>query len=323
MSSEGFDAVLLAEDGDASGVGAQTWDADSKIWPFDSETMQKTQVINNSQGLKGTRHHHWNLTSEGNYTVGGTVTMRPGRLCLDWFLPHILGTAAAGTTFAVADTLLPFSLLIDKGYGLGDGGLFGHEYIDCVVSRATFSASAGQPLVMALDIVGKTADRVKAWPQEAAVRTLPTFNPDVSDRPIEMNEGVLTLWSASRQFESFELVIDNFVTPKFRNSKTAVSLDPSDRVVTLRADLDHTTAMQTAVTEKGATGAAGSLVFTSADGMATTFTFAKLIAMPDQDPTVGGKGDVLRPVTFQAFGTDDMASNDEHEIVVTNDSTET
>lgn len=283
------------------GASAHTFDSSSEAYEFLSESIQKVGTILDTNGLRGTRSHHSAKTATGPYEVGGDITMNPDPAGLDLWLPRILGAAESNDTFAVADTLPAFGLLIDRV-----GSKF--EYTDCLVNRATFRASQGGLLEMILNIMGRTEV------VGTAGSSLPAVGAAANNAPYAMTQGVLTLASGAREFEDFELVIDNAIERKFRNSVTATSLVPTDRIVTLKMNGPFTSGTLSALYAQALAGATGTLVFTNGQ-MSTTFTFATL-QVPAKSPVISGRGEIIMPLEMTAR----MASTT-REIVVTHDST--
>ena len=83
-------------------------------------------------GLKKLLKNHFELFRGDSHTR----VFNPAPDELDNLLPRILGAAAVGDVFDVAETLPSFTVFIDK---VGD--IF--QYDDCKCNRATFRASAG------------------------------------------------------------------------------------------------------------------------------------------------------------------------------------
>jgi hypothetical protein len=105
--------------------------------------------------------------------------------------------------------------------------------------------------------------------------------------------------SGTQEIEEGELVIDNFLDVKFRNSQTAASIRAADRLVTFAARIPlTTTTLSTYFGDK--TAADATLVITNGTA-ATTFTLNNF-KIPDEGPEQNGKDESLLVLTGTARG---------------------
>jgi hypothetical protein len=296
LASTGAQSRLYIE----PGAAAHTFDSSSETYEFIRESLAKRGTIVDTNGIRGTRSHHEMKTRFGTYEVGGEIVMNPDPAMLDLWLPRILGANESTDTFALAETLQPFGVLIDRV-----GGTF--EYTDCYVNKATFRGQQGQMVELTLEIWGAT---------EATGTSAPSVSIAIASNtaPYIFSDLALTLQSASRTCLDFELVIDNMLERRFANSVTATSITPQDRMVTLRTTTPFTSTEMSALYGQSLLGAAGTLVLTNG-AMSTTFTFGKL-QVPSISPSVGGKTEVSLRLEMVARMTSTT-----RELVVTHDST--
>lgn len=266
---------------------------------FISETLSKHQSIVERDGIRGTRSHTALDTRLGNAPVDGTLVMEPTPEDLAIWFPRILGAAAAGTSYLLAETVPDFALWVDR-----IAKVFG--YAKNWVDRATFSASEGQPMRMSLELVG-TDEAV------ANAGTFPALTITYT-QPYLFTDMVLTLGGTARQAKEFTLTIDNhLIKDRFFNS-TIRQLAPSeDRTVTLSCTVPYSVE-NTALYAQALAGAAGTLVLTNA-GYSTTFSFG-VLQVPYDTPTVTGKGEVMLTLNMVARKTGSTL-----ELAVTHDST--
>lgn len=262
-----------------------------------SESVKKTGTILDTNGIRGTRSHASERTAAGTYSVAGQITLHPTPAVLDLLLPRILGANESTDTFALADTLPEFDILIDR---VAKRFVYG----GCKVNKATFTGSSGGLLQLVLDIVGKTETvSDTAFPSITA----PT------DPPYTFHMGALTLVSSSRSFFDFETAIDNVLATRFANSQTATDISPTDRIVTFKATTPFTSS-EVDLYNQALLGSAASLVFTNGN-RSLTFTYGKL-QFPDNSPVVPGKGEI--PLTLDGIA---RMTGTTRELVVTNDPT--
>jgi hypothetical protein len=270
---------------------------------FVSDDVKKVGTIVERDGIRGTRSHISNDSRFGPYAVGGSVVLEPTPEELAILFPLILGAAASGTTFALAETVPEFMTHHDRV-----SKVFAGNYMK--VARATFSGSPGTPIRLAIDLVGKT------W-TTAASGTFPSLTPSVTAMYM-FHDCVLALSGmAAVEIDQFELVIDNgLITDRFHNSQTLTDIPEGDRSITLGISTPYgsTYATLQATLIASAAGTAGTLTITNGN-YSTLFTFGALV-VPEETPTIPGRGPIALPLVLSAKQTGTTK-----EVVVTHDST--
>jgi len=261
-----------------------------------SENLKKTGKILSTSGMRGTRSQPSERTQAGTYDVGGTITLHPTPAVLDLLLPRILGANESTDTFALADTLPEFDILIERVAKR-------FVYTKCKVNKATFKGKSGELITLELDIMGQTETvNSTAFPSISA----PT------DPPYVFHQGALTLVGSSRDFFDFELSIDNVLSKRYSNSQSANSIMPTDRIVGLKVTTPFTSA-EVDLYNQTLLGSAAALVFTNG-GYSTTFTLGT-VQFPDNSPVVGGKDEI--PLMLDGVA---RMTGSTKELVVTHDS---
>lgn len=296
VATQGYAAKVCVE----PAAAPHTFDVSSEPYEFKSFTVARKDNILDTDGIRGTRSHHSINTRLGTYTVDGAFNWNPTVADLvNWF-PRILGEAAAGTTFALKDELTTngiFGLLHDNGVST-------FEYTDCKVNKATFSCAPGQLLDCNIEIAGTTEVIGTAYP----ALTLGTTA--LSNSPFVMSDAVFTFVSAARDTLSCEIVVDNMLDVRFSNSRTATSIIPKDRLVTVRTTHPYIAALY----NQAVGGTTGTVVFTNST-VSITFTFG-VLQVASVGPVVNGKGETVLQVDAVARMTGSTK-----ELVVTMDST--
>jgi len=302
QASQGAQATMCAEPGGSP----HTFDGSSEAIEFRHERVRKHGRLVIPHDIRGTRSRPKERVRTGAYKVIGPFSVNPSPLFLANWLPRILGAAAVGNTFSLAETLPAFGLLINRVNET-------FEYTDCYVNRALFRGRASrdpereapQPVELVIEVVGKTEVTGTADPGL-------TLGVAAADAPyiFEDADSGLTLQSAARDFMAFELLIDNFLDPRFTNSLTATSITPQDRLIHLKTTHPYTSD-ESALYAQSLAGAAGSLVFTNGS-YSCTFTFG-VVQVPPVSPFVAGKREIVLDLDnsiHRSGGTD--------ELVVTN-----
>ncbi len=288
------------------GSAPHTFDASSESYEFLYETVQLRNRIVGGQGIRGTREESQESTRSGSGVVGGRIAMHVNPLGLDLWLPRILGAAESTDSFALAESLPSFGLLIDRVTET-------FQYTDCVVSRAMFRAQAGpadgdaELVEMVLEIMGKTEVEDTAVPAVSIATTA------TSTQNYLMSDGVFTFDGTAREVKQFVIMIDNHIQPRWVNSLTATALCPQARTSAVQARLPFDST-NLDLYSRARAGATGSIVFTNST-VSTTFTFGTLQS-PSETPVIRGKSEIDLILNMIARKTGSTAS-----LVVTNDST--
>ena len=301
MATMGHQAVIYVE----PGSGTATWDSSSEAYEFLSESIQKTGVILDTSGIRGTRSHAEERTKTGPYEVGGSLVINPSPADLDLWLPRILGAAEAATdTFNLAESLTTVGVFaVNKEFGTG---VEQFVYLDCKVNSGTFRASAGGLLELELDIMGLS---------EVVGTTAPTHSPGIATNndPYSWSEAVVTLASNAITCMDFEIKIDNVLKRRFSNSLTATDLTAGDRIVTFKCTIPFSTANERALYAQATAGIAATVVFTNGT-ITTTFTLG-ILQVPPVTPVVNSKDEIVLLIDGIARSTGATK-----EIVIINDS---
>lgn len=283
------------------GIGATASAAATREFEFLSCTVAPDNEHVQSDGMHGYRDYIAEGVVEGVKRVRGVLEIEPRPDDLAFLLPYILGAAASGTTFALAETLPDFILDVDKGPKIC-------RYAGCKVNTATFKSAAGRPLSLALDIIGQTEDStISPFPNIAS--TLSVLQPYVH------HQGVLTLGGTVFNADDLEMLIDNaLLGDRFYMSQTLIGIPEGNRIVTVSFTSPFTTDENT-LFNVAVGGLTGSLAYTNG-GVSFTSTFGK-VQKPQKGPGLPAKvQEVTNRHVFQARRTGATPS-----INVVNDST--
>ena len=288
----------MGSQGYASLLGISASNPVDAQFEFITDSLQKLGAILETGGIRGTRSHPVERTRTGNYQVRGQLVLEPSPEELALLLPWILGAAASGTTYALAETVPERYITIDRIAKV-------FTYAGVKVDRATFSAREGEILRLSLDLVGKTETVANAG-------TFPALTIGAT-APFIFTDGAFTMQASARSVKDVEIVIDNRLEVQFNNSTTASFIDATDRMVSVNVSTPYTSS-ETDLYAQALAGAAGSFVFTNG-GYSLTFAFAKL-QVADQSPVVAGKQEI--PLRMAMVARKSATTN---ELIVTLDST--
>jgi hypothetical protein len=265
---------------------------------FISESLASRKTIIERDGIRGTRTHDADDSRQGIQTIGGQIMLEPTVGDLTFLLPLICGAVSGSGPYTVtlADTLPSFSVGIFRGIDY-------FTYSGCKVNSATFRGSKGGVISLALDIVGKseTLAAGSGWGTRFSAATAASL----TNGPYTFcNDLALVLRSTTRELESFELTINNaLVRDRFMNSRTVVNVPEGDRIVSLMSSFAWATANSdlygSTLNDSELEGC--TLTLTNDASQSTAFTFGQL-QIPDNSPTIAGKGEVMLHVPFKVMG---------------------
>ena len=288
-----------------------SFDASSERYDYLWEDVVKNGRIIGARSITGTRSGYTGITREGQYTVGGRISMYTSPADLDNWLPRVLGAAESSDDFALDESIPAFYMLIDRV-----GAVF--QYNGCYVDRAVWRGSSGpgdeepELVEQILTVIGQTETLGTSWPSPE-----PSLSVAANRNPYSMAVSTLTVNGVTYQFNSFVLMVDNHVRPRWVNSLYATALCPADRTVILRVTVPFTSADDAVYSGlyygNSITGVDASLVFTNTN-VSTTFTFTGL-QWAQSSPHVEGKKEINLEIDFIARRTGSSG-----EIEVTNDS---
>ena len=294
MGSMGHQGLFCAE----PGASPHTFDVSSEAYEILSESIQKTALILDTGGIRGTRSHSEERTKPGPYEVGGSFVINPSPADLDLWLPRILGANEVADLFDVAEALPAFGVLKELGAEQ-------FEYTDCKVNTATFRATAGGLLELEINVMGL---------DEVVGTAFPAITPGIATNndPYAFSEAVITLVAGARTCIDFEITIDNQLKRRFSNSVTATDLTAGDRIVTCKFKTPYTSS-ELALYAQATAGSTGSVVFTNGT-ISTTITLG-VIQFPDKTPVMPNKDEIFLQLEGIARKTGATA-----DIAITNDS---
>lgn len=281
------------------GSSPYTWDSDSERYEFLHENLALVEDFVFSNGISGTRSQRVEQTRRKTRMVRGIIVMNVSPAYLVRLLPRIMGAAgtggAAAQTFALAETVPSFGVLIDRVAGV-------FECKDCYVNRAMISGEQNAPddedpnlLTLALEIFGMD----ETDPESVDIPTVPTIAlPTTADYLYyTYDDMAMTLVSAVREVKKFQLMIHNHLQMRWVASATPTAISARHRTVMLETNNPFTTA-DIALYNQLYTGYPGSMALTLGN-CSTTFSFGAL-QVPRKSPTVPGKTELDLPLTMFA-----------------------
>lgn len=248
---------------------------------YRSCSLAKHQEIISTDGIRGTHNHPSERTRPGKLVCSGNLAINPGPLDLDVILPLVTGSTKVVNSFALAESLLPFTTVVDRVTKVD-------TYTSCYIDTCTFKAEEGELLELDLAIEALLEST------GASGTFAGTFN---YQQPYMMYDGALTISGTAYQFKSFELAIhNNLKKDRFMNSVTRTDLPFMDRIVEATIMLPYTVDTQ-ALRDTGATAESLSIAFTNGADSLTLATAAFQIE-PISPPTPG-RNEILIPLRGQ------------------------
>jgi hypothetical protein len=205
-------------------------------------------------------------------------------------------------TFTPEDVVTTFTMLIDRVAKV-------HTYANSMIDKWVFKGQKGRlPISLELTILSPTES-------EGAADSFSATAID-TDHNYAFTEGVLTLQSATHEFDRFAMSCDHKSAVQHNNSRTATCITYTDRELFLACSTPYTSTESALYTTPfgSAAGTAASLVYTRS-GKSTTFTFANLKSSPNI-PEIMGKSEVRLPLFYKAY-----SSGATKPLIITHDNT--
>jgi hypothetical protein len=289
---------MAADQGYQTQLGIDTANPITARFDYQRESLALDETFLDGNGLRGTRSHNVDRMRAGNRIVRGQLVLQPNAAELALLYPWILGAVASGTTFALADALTARYVTIDRVTKV-------YTYSGVQVDKATFRGAEGEPLTLTLDLIG-----VDETVGNAA--SFPSLSIDTATGPFLFSDLALSIASNTYTAKEVEITISNKLDPRYHNSQTITSLVPTDREITLKTKLPHSSAY--AAYNTGIGGAAVTATFTNGT-VSSLFSFVK-VCFPRKSATVEGRSEILIPLDGVALKSGSTA-----ELIVTHDST--
>jgi tail tube protein len=247
-------------------------------YEFLTDNLRLEQTIADLSAIRGTRSHPKERSRETQRTVTGNITMNPTPVELTTLLPRILGAAAVGTTFSLAETLPEFFVTSDRVTKV-------LTFNGCKVNRATFRATVGGPLELDMEIFGKDE-------AVGAAGSFPALSIDVASPPFILADLALTLAGVPYKCDQWEMMVDNTLEVRYANSLTPTEINETDRQVTMTTRIPYVDGGT--LYGSGSAGVAATAVFTNG-AVSITFTLPAFI-FPKASPVVDGRGEEWLPI---------------------------
>lgn len=299
VSSQGALTQMAVDDSTVTGIG--DFDSSSQGIEFITEDVRKISTINYNNGIRGTRSRNAARCVITQSACGGSIVIEPTPIELDLWFPRILGAAESANTFALAETVPQWGLLIDRIVQR-------HIYTGCFVSRATFTGSQSQPIRMTIEVEAKT--------EVLSASAFPSVGAIDSSVPYIMGQTTfaLSVDASAAEVLSWTIVIDNMLdTNRYMNSVTRAQIPAQDRLITLSMVVPYT-ADEIALYDQAVAGGTATLTLTNG-GCSTLFSFANVKA-PAESPTISGKNEEFLTLNMTSY-----KSGSTNELIVTHDST--
>lgn len=292
---------MAAAVGQLTALGLSADDITYVRYDFQRESVTNKEAVIDGNGLRGTFTPKIERVRAGLQDISGQLVFQPTVTELTTLLPWIHGAAASGTDYPLSDSQLSRYLQIDRISKV-------FKYSGCVVDRATFRASQGEPLELTLDVVGLTETVGNSG-------TFPAVSIDttVSSGPLVFTDLALVVNSVTVNAREIEVVIDNGVDRnRYFNSVTRISAPKQNRVITVRTSLPYGDA--SAAYNTGMGGVAVTATYTYGT-VSLLQSFVKVV-FPRQSPMIEGRSEIMIPLEGRAYG-----SSSTLELVTTLDST--
>lgn len=311
--SIGSNFRMLVEPSDTDApCDVATFGGSSTRFEILKENLAYTDSTIGSKGLTGTLDPIANHLRAGSRIVYGNIAMEVGPNELEFWLPKILGNSTkSANNWSTGEQfeLVPVDILVDR-----EGGqvIYRHCIVaQCVIAGTTASQQDPdrQVIKMVMTMIG-LEEHDSSWPGDAPA--LPS-DPRLfwlfgdSDLLLEVPSA-----DTSYNMDSFNLSINNMVTPKTRNHLQVTCLRSEGRDIRLGMTIPYTAESHAElyIGNPDRYDNSGILTFLGTknllgligEDMETTFTFDRLY-QTRQTPSTPGKAEIPLSLDFRAYRT--------------------
>lgn len=280
------------------GNNPRTFSGTSERYSFVYEGLSSTRNQIGKNSIQGSRSRTGNRVAKESYQIGGPIMLQLGPDELELWLPRILGGTKSGSNFDPAETLPTFDVLVHR-----DNGIW--KYTDCQVDKAVFRCRSGpgggdsEIVETVVLLQAMTELDGQSWPGSE-----PAVPSGAGYIPYTIAQAALSLNSTSFSFDTFNLMIDNQLIVRNRNSLTPTCIFPGGRMVGLQIQLPFISGSWTVAEALYDTGAAGSITLT-AGARSCTFSFPDL-RNAQETPNIPGKTEIPLQLNLEAFRTSSL-----------------
>lgn len=241
-------------------------------------------LIDDEDGIRGTRSRSLERMCQGNFKGGGTLKMNPTPLDLSGLWPYFVNSS---TGTVLTDAMQTVTLIVDTiTKKLTYTGRF---------NKITMSGSSGKKLDLDCEFLAMSMT-------EGA--TSLTGVPDITNRPYMMADSGsgVTIGGVTYEFSDFSLMIDNHIELTYMNGQLPTDAEPQDREVHMVYKTKYTSTeapLQTLALTGPILGSpvSGSLAFTNGSN-SVTFAMGAMVAEP-KSVTVPNKKQLRWDGTFR------------------------
>lgn len=264
------------------------WEMNDVRYDFQPSSMigVKEQHLN-TNGLRGTTFHSVERNLPSLNIVDGQISLIPTPTEMTTILPIVLGTAVAGTTYALAETVTGYTHVVDRVIKV-------HTYANVKVDSARFHSEQGGAMGVDLNLVGTTET-------EGAAGSFTSTSIDVATKPWNFHMLTLSVDSTSVLAKAFEFSVErNIDRDRFFNSQSlSTGTNAVDCHIPMRIMLpygDYPAIYTSSLLNTGV-----QVVATYTNGVyILTHTFVK-VAFRKMAPELNSRGEIMLPLVGEAF----------------------
>ena len=251
---------------------------------FISSSLAWRGSVVDTSGMRGSRSQLASRARNVAAMAAGTIAMLPNLDELARLLPWIVSNAANGSTFRPGERAKTRAVTIDKVARV-------YTYAGCAVDRAVFSAAAGGPFELRLDVIGAS---------ETSSNVPPSLG-YAAGSPLMFNDATLTIAGNTLDAHTFTLSVDNHLQPAYSGAATPSSLIALDRTVRLSCTCAFDEASAAALTAP--LGGVSAALRLALNGRSITFAMPALQVTPTSPP-IPGRRQFLATIEGVARRTD-------------------
>ncbi len=274
--------LILTDANNDFDTGAEHWRWES--WGVTEGKQLSTMRYSNGSPAVRTPQNYQDLI-----VVGGAARVYPSWNFLTTWWPRLLHGGALTNDVAYS----PGSTL-SQWFAQKYDGVETRMLNDLSVTQFILSGSEGSPVMLDIDVIGSTGE------DDDQPGTLPTQGEAALDDRILFSGMDFSFGGESYSIDSFSIVVNHLVTPKYWNSTSAQCFQSQGRVVTVTLGLAWNSDTATDFHRQGDTGSNLTLTLESGTTDYNDVLALNQVKWPDVDPPVLFEGDMPYGITGQA-----------------------
>lgn len=285
----------------------RTFGVSSERYSFLYETLKSRRRLIGLNAIQGALDIDSDRAVAESYRIGGRIAMQPGPADLDAWLQRGMGGTKSGNIIDFASPLPDWDVLVHR-----DEGVFRYStgMVDKLIFTARSGPNAGDQEILNMVVMAQFMTETEiSWPGSE-----PSIPTGAQRTPYIFSQGVLNIGGTAYSFDAFQLIIDNGLVVRNRNSLTPTCMYPTQRRIYLSVNLPFLAANWTMANSAFTAPVTAFMTFTNGS-RSCRFDFGAL-RNTRETPTITGKTEIPLNLNLEGYRNGATASLRATNIIV-------